>query len=152
MAGVHGPSSMPPTGARNTNWFGRNWKWAVPVGCASILLVGCLFVALMLTVIFGVIRSSDAYTGAVAAAQASPAVTEALGTPVETGFFVMGSINVSGTSGQADLTIPLSGPKGSGTLYAQATKSAGQWNYRVLKVAVASTGEEIDLLAEEAAP
>jgi len=40
------------------------------------------------------------------------------------GFFVLGKTNVSGTSGHADLTIPISGPKGKGTIYLVASKFA----------------------------
>ncbi|MDQ6808418.1 MAG: cytochrome c oxidase assembly factor 1 family protein, partial [Verrucomicrobiota bacterium] len=43
---------------------------------------------------------------------------------------------VEGTSGKADMTIPISGPHGSGTIYAVATKTAGRWIYSILEVEV----------------
>ena len=52
---------------------------------------------------------------------------------------------MNGGSGNADLTIPISGPKGKGTLYVVATKSAGEWTYSKLVVKIDSTGETIDL-------
>ena len=152
MGGSRVAPRVPLSRPQESNWFGRNWKWAVPVGCLGILIAGCVFVVLLVSVVFGFIKSSDAYTEAVSRAQASPAVAEALGTPIEPGFFVTGNINVSGSSGQADLAIPISGPKGSATLYAQATKSAGQWSYSLLQVSVSATDEQINLLAEGGTP
>ena len=79
--------------------------------------------------------------------EASPVAVEALGAPIEEGLLVMGNINLSGSSGEADLTIPLSGPKGNGTLYVVARKSAGQWTFSQLVLVVSESGDRIDLLA-----
>ena len=69
----------------------------------------------------------------------------ALGTPIEEGWYLSGKTNVNGGSGDADISIPISGPKGKGTIYAVATKSAGEWTYSKLQVKIDSTGEAIDL-------
>ena len=90
-------------------------------------------------------KSSDVYKMAVARAKADPRVTEAIGTPIKEGYFVGGHTDVSGGSGQADLTIPIRGPKGKAKIYATATKSAGEWHYSRLIVKVQNTGERIDL-------
>jgi hypothetical protein len=90
-------------------------------------------------------KQSDAYKMAVARAKADSRVTSALGTPISEGWFLSGKTNVNGGSGDADLTIPISGPKGKGTIYAVATKSAGEWTYSKLVVKVDATGETIDL-------
>jgi hypothetical protein len=58
----------------------------------------------------------------------------------------MGSISVSGSSGQADLAIPISGPIGKGTIYAVASKAAGQWTFSKLVVEIKATKERIDLI------
>jgi hypothetical protein len=52
---------------------------------------------------------------------------------------------VSGDSGKADLTIPISGPNGNGSIYVVATKFAGEWSYSRMMVKIDSTGETIDL-------
>jgi hypothetical protein len=85
--------------------------------------------------------------------RASAAVSAALGTPIKEGFFTSGSVNVSGPSGKAELAIPISGPKGSATVYVEAAKSMGQWSFSKLVVAIEG-GEEgrnsrIDLLVED---
>src|SRR4051812_28877526 len=134
---------QPPEGS----WWSRHWKWVVPVGCLTPLLVCGGGVTLLVVLVFGTLKSSDAYREAVDRAKASAAVQELLGTPIQEGFWVGGSINVSGASGNADLSIPLSGPKGSATLHAVATKSAGRWEFSTLEVAATGSDARIDLLS-----
>jgi hypothetical protein len=114
-----------------------------------LLLVGG-FVFFIIAVVFGAMKSSDAYKMALAKAKADPRVVSALGSPIEDGFFATGKTNVSGTSGQADMTVPLSGPKGKGTLYFVASKFAGQWTFSKLMVEIANNGERIDLVGDPA--
>jgi len=131
-----------PTGS----WWQRNWKWFVPTGCClTPLLLGGAFAIFILVVVFGAMKQSDAYKIAVARAKSDPRVTSALGTPISEGWFLSGKTNVNGGSGDADLSIPISGPKGKGTIYAVATKSAGEWSYSKLVVKVDASGETIDL-------
>jgi hypothetical protein len=59
-----------------------------------------------------------------------------------------GNININGPSGNANLAIPLSGPKASATLYVVAEKRAGKWEYSTMEVAPEGQGERIDLLAK----
>jgi len=130
------------------NWWSRNWKWFVPVGCLSSLLLLVGFVALILAFVFGMMKSSDVYKQALARANASPAVVDALGAPIKEGFFISGSINVSGPSGDAELAIPISGPKGDGTIYLEARKSAGEWSFSKLLVEIKTSNKRIDLLTQ----
>jgi len=127
-------------------WWDRNWKWFLPIGCLGAIIVVAGFVAIILYIVFGIIKYSDVYKDSLAQAQANPAVMEALGAPIEERFFVFGNIQVSGPSGEADLAIPISGPKGSGTIYAVATKSAGKWGFTTLEVAIKGSEDRIDLL------
>lgn len=146
------PTMQPVQAAQpQPSWWSRNWKWAAPVGCLVLLLPSLLltgFVGGILAIVFGSLKSSDAYRQAYQLARTHPAVVEALGQPVEDGLFMGGSISVTGPSGSADISIPLHGPKGKGTLYVVATKSAGRWQYRTLEVAVDGRDDRIDLLAE----
>jgi hypothetical protein len=106
------------------------------------------FIVLILAIVFGMIKSSDAYNDALAMARANPHVEDALGSPIEAGLLVAGNINVSGSSGSADLAIPVSGPDGKGTIYVVASKSAGRWTFRKLVVDIEATGERIDLIED----
>ena len=117
----------------------------MPTGCLGILVLAGSFVCLILFIVFGAMKSSDAYQTALAKAKADPRVVNALGSPIKAGFFVSGSTNVSGSSGQADLTVPISGPNGKGTIYVVASKFAGEWAFSKLIVEVGKTGERIDL-------
>jgi len=141
------PRALSPE--KPTTWWQRNWKWFVPVGCLGLLAIFTGFVVLIVTIVFGMMKSSDVYKDALAAARAEPAVEMALGTPIEEGLFVMGNINISGSSGQADLAIPISGPDDEATIYAVAEKSAGRWTFLTLVVEIKTTGEKIDLMQKK---
>jgi hypothetical protein len=128
------------------NWWKRNWKWFVPLGCFSMLLLFVAFVGSIVLIVFSAVKSTDVYKDALARAQAHTSVIEALGSPIKVGFLVSGNTNVNGASGEANLSIPISGPNGKGTIYVAASKSLGQWNYSGLIVEVAKTHQRIDLL------
>ena len=136
------PNSPPPL---PKSWWGRNWKWFVPTGCLTLFLIGVLFAGSVAFVVFSAMKSTDAYQIALARSKADKRVTEALGTPIQAGVFVLGNANVNGPSGNAELAIPISGPKGKGTIYLEAEKSEGQWRFPKLSVEIAKTRERIDL-------
>lgn len=142
------PTTSGNTPPQRTGWWGRNWKWFVPTGCLGMLLLVVGFAFFIITIVFGALKSSDAYKGALAKAKADPRVVNALGSPIEDGMFIAGKTNVSGTSGHADMTVPISGPKGKGTIYFVASKFAGQWTFSKLMVEVANTGQRIDLIED----
>ncbi|MFC1497219.1 cytochrome c oxidase assembly factor Coa1 family protein [Verrucomicrobiota bacterium] len=131
---------------KDKGWWGRNWKWFVPVGCLGSLAIFAGFIALIICLVFGMMKSSGVYKDALAKAKADPSVQKIIGTPIEEGMFVTGNINVNGSSGQADLSIPISGPDGKATVYVVAAKSAGQWTFSTLVVEIKETNQRIDLL------
>jgi hypothetical protein len=142
-------AGMPPGATRVAppkGWFARNWKWFVPV-----LLIVCLALPLaILGSVFAAIRSSDAAKQSLLRARSNPLVVQKLGTPIEEGWLAAGSINVSGTSGDADLAVPISGPKAKGKIYVTAHKSAGVWSYSVMAAAIDGSDQRIDLLTDVA--
>ena len=131
---------------QHKNWWGRNWKWVVPVGIGLPILVCGGFVTLLFTLVTGLMKESGAYQDAVAAARSDTAVVSALGPPIEEGFLVTGNIEINGSGGHADLAIPLSGSRETATLYVVADKSGSTWAFDVMEVEVHGTGEIIDLL------
>ncbi|MDH5507240.1 MAG: cytochrome c oxidase assembly factor 1 family protein [Anaerolineae bacterium] len=122
----------------------RNWRKVKTFVVATIFPVA-MGLAITYFVFWGM-RSSSFYTQAVEMAQNDPQVMSALGNPVEPGWWVAGSISTQGLSGEANLSIPLSGPRGKGTLYADGRRITGVWQYYSLAVVVKSSGEIIDLL------
>ena len=137
--------------APRPGWWSRNWKWFVPSGCLGMLLLLGAFIFFIVTIVFGAMKSSDAYKSALARAKADPRVVNALGSPITDGFFVSGNTNVSGSSGSADMTIPISGPKGKGTIYFVASKFMGKWTFSKMVVEIAQTGQRIDLVEDPSA-
>ena len=123
----------------------------MPLGCFTVALLFLVFVGSIVLIVFSAMKSTDVYKEALARTKANPAVTEALGSPIKDGFLVSGNTNVNGASGESNLAIPISGPKGKGTIYVSATKSLGRWIYSGLVVEVNGTHERIDLL-QTAAP
>jgi hypothetical protein len=105
-------------------------------------------VVLSFIVVFGALKSSDVYREAVAKAKENKEVQAALGTPIKEGLFVNGNININGPTGTANLAIPISGPTGSGTIYAVAQKNGDIWTLSTLEVAV-DGGNRINLLAKD---
>lgn len=140
------PTIPPLPSPPKRNWWTRNWKWFVPTGCLTMLALFVLFVCSIAMIVFSAMKSTDVYKDALAKAKATPAVVEALGSPIKDGLFVSGNTNVNGASGEANLAIPISGPQGKGTIYLKAEKSLGRWNYSELVVEIQKTGERIDLL------
>jgi hypothetical protein len=141
------PQANAPTPAfmlnQHRSWLGRNWKRLL----AAVFLCGVVFVVGILTLIMSAMRSSDVAKEALAKAQSNAVVAQRLGAPISEGWFVAGSINVSPGSGDADLSVPISGPKGKGTVYVTAQKTAGAWAYSLMLATVEGSNEKIDLLA-----
>jgi hypothetical protein len=121
------------------------------IGCGSLLVLGGIFIAVIVVVVFGAMKKSDVYKEALSRSQNSPAVQAALGTPIEAGMMVSGSINVDATGGHATLDFPISGPKGKAIVHAVATKSGEKWEFNALTVKP-ENGPVIDLMVGMAAP
>ena len=137
------PAPATPQPPRKS-WWSRNWKWFVPTGCLTIIALGVVFVVCIVFFVFSVLKSSDVYQTTLRRAKNDPRVVAALGSPIKDGLVPSGKTNVNGSSGDADIAIPISGPKGKATIYAVGTKSAGKWEFSKLAVQV-DGGETIDL-------
>jgi len=138
------PTMMPN---QNRSWLGRNWKWLL----GAIFVCGAVFVVGIFALILGAMRGSDVAREATARAQSNAVLAQRLGTPISEGWLVGGSINVSPGAGDADLSVPISGPKGKGTVYVRAQKTAGTWAYSLMEAAIEGSGERVDLLASATA-
>jgi hypothetical protein len=138
----HGASSATPKGAG-----ARRVPLMIGLGCFGVLVMGCLLIVGIFVIANTAMRSSEAYQLALAAAQREPSVTAVLGAPVRAGWLTTGQVNVAGASGDASLEIPISGPRGSGTLAVRAHKSAGKWSFSSLNVRVSGRATPLNLLA-----
>jgi hypothetical protein len=127
------------------SWWDRNWKWFVPTGCLSLIVIFALFIAGIFFGVTSMMKDSDAYKGTMTQVQNNKLVIEKLGNPIEDDGMTSGSINITNDSGNCDLQIPIKGPKGKATVFVVAEKR-GTWKYSQIIVYIKATKEEIDLL------
>ena len=123
------------------------WPW-IALGC-GVLFVGFLaFIGFIVTVVIGGMKSSAPYRDGMERARRDDRVVALLGTPIESGWFISGSINTENADGNANLSIPIHGPKGKARLHVVGEKESGRWRYTTMTV-TPETGDPIDLLRAE---
>ncbi len=132
--------------AIKANWLGRNWKWFVPVFCLLAVVVLGAAVAVTMSAAIRALKSGELYQKAITTARLNTELSEALGQPLKEGFFAGGSFNYTSTSGRAEITIPVSGPQGNGTITMTAQRTTGPWVISSLVAEVDTTKRRIDLL------
>lgn len=120
----------------------------MPIGCLlpMLFLAGCALAIFFFAM--GAMKQSDAYKIALARAQTNPSLIDAIGSPITQRGIISGNSNVNGAVGEANLSIPLSGPKGKATLYVEARKSADVWSFQILVAKVEKTEQRVDLNAQ----
>ena len=135
-------------GARGSRWAWRNraWrdaehfrkvqrKWAI---AGVIVWVGTLLLAVGLA--FGVmsaLKNSLTYALTMQEVRSSATAKAALGDNIEAGFWVNGSISIDiDGSGDAQLSIPLTGSKGSGRVVSRGVRTNGIWDLRLVLLQV----------------
>ena len=124
---------------------GKNWVLLGCGGCLGLIVLGGVVMAGIFYFAMGALKKSDVFAEALKRAQHSPEVQEAIGTPVDTGWMLQGTMNYHNGAGTADLTIPLKGPKGEATLAVKGEKSAtGAWEYSLLEAQLPD-GTKVDL-------
>ncbi len=144
----HAPPQVPqPYHPPKRSWWARNWIWVIPLGCLTPILACAGIITLIFTLVFGLLKSSSAYTDSLAMLNSDQRIVSALGTPIDPDFFVTGNVNLNGSSGHADLSYSVSGPHDSADVHVIASKSAGQWSFTTFVVEINSTGQNIDMLA-----
>jgi hypothetical protein len=118
----------------------RTWAiWGVVVWVASIGLV-----VVIATSFFWLISHTQPYTMAVERLSQSPAAIAELGSPISAGF-PSGHVSVDNDSGNAELSFSATGPKRSGTVYADARKDLGVWRLTRLELEIDGGDRRIDL-------
>lgn len=128
------------------NWWKRNWKWAVPVGgCLGLIVVFIMFVGSVFYGVTAVLEESQPYEHALETINQDEEITNALGAPIVKDGMIQGSYNNTNGIKTAQMKIPVSGPKGSGTLFVKASGAADHWNYDEIRVEIRDD-EYIDLL------
>lgn len=132
------------------SWVERHPLWKIPLGLLIILLLLIVFGMVVFTVVTASFRHSDAYQQAMRIATSDPHVRQQLGEPIQAAWAVSGELNVSGSTGHANLSIPISGPHGSGLIRAVADKR-GVWKFSCLEVQMKGRAGKVDLLSVQPA-
>ena len=130
-------------------WIKRHAGWAIAI---SVVLLIATFIAAVFLLVETIFHNSEVFHLAVSTAEANPATIQALGAPTGTGLFVSGNIEVSNAAGNAELSIPISGSNGHGTIYVEARKSDGNWHMNVLQFFADGNRTPIDLLSAAPSP
>ena len=130
------------------SWIERHPLWKIPLGCLTLFVLMAGFAVLVITIVETSFRHSEVYQRALTIASANSQVRELIGDRFETGWFASGQLNVNGSNGKADLSIPVEGNRGKGRIRAVAYKSGGVWTFTWIQVNVDEHREPIDLLSQ----
>lgn len=141
---------QPDAPVQQQSWFTRNWKWVIPLGCLVPMLCCGSFITATYFGISSMIEHSVAFKDAMTLAGSNSEVENTLGTPLKAGMGVTGTIKENNGTGMADFRVPLSGPKGKGTLHVVAAAlKPDQWVLSEAELNVEG-GARIDLLQGDA--
>lgn len=136
-------------GARGNAWAWKNnpWRdvdhfkrvqkaWAIWGLVSWIVVIGgtVAFAFMIISTVVTVMKSSEPYRVALEEIRASTEVQAVFGDNVTDGFMPSGSINISGGTGRADFSFPVSGTKGKGTAVTHWERAGGEWDMRLLVV------------------
>jgi len=127
------------------NWWSKNWKWFVPTGCLTLVILFVLFLVGIFYEATSIIKDSDAYKESMTLVQHNEIVIQKLGEPIETDGMFSGTVNARNEVRTCDVQVPIKGPKGKGTLFIVGERR-GKWKYSELSVYIKNTDEKIDLL------
>ena len=144
---------LPPTvGGSSRQGSSKKWIFWGCGGCLTLLIIGGIAAFFIFKGVLGLLEKSPPYQDGLAKAQSSAEVKAALGEPIESDGMVSGNINYNNDAGNADLAVPIKGPKGTGILHIKSAKDPGQnWSSSTLSV-TPQGGQPIDLLQPQLCP
>ena len=120
----------------------RRWLWFGLLGLAAVV---ALAVAVFYLATIRPDRRSVPYRQAVERLRTNASAMRLLGEPVETGWWVRGSVQPD----SARLAVPVSGSERSGVLQVEAEKAGDTWTFSRLELAVYDNSIRLSLLEEK---
>jgi hypothetical protein len=130
----------------------QNRWWSIPGGCLLLLTLFVVGSISILVLIQFSLSRSGAYRSALELARHSALATAELGSPIEPGWFTSGNVTFAGNIGDAQLVIPVAGPRNHGTLFVVAHKQGMPWQFNSLQLAVSGHSGRLDLLQNSTVP
>ena len=96
--------------------------------------------------VFALLKRSEPARFALQRASTHPAAVARMGTPLQVGWVVTGSLRNSGSEGgTVRLSLPVRGPKGRGTITVRGVRVDGRWTYSVLRLVPDDGSAPVDL-------
>ncbi len=129
------------------SWLEQNPYWKIPLGCLTLVSLIALFIVVLMTVITTSFRSSDVYKQALTQAASNAQVRQLIGEPLKPAWLISGQLNVSGSTGNANLSIPISGPRGKVQFARSQIRLAESGGSPTCRVGVDGQPTSIDLLS-----
>lgn len=137
----------PAAPPQNRSWLQRNWRWIFPSSILLLVAFAGGLTLLILSIIMLPAKSSPIYTEALDQALRDPRVQQALGPPVNAGWYVRGRVETDQQGGMADITIPLEGRQRSGELHVLGRSEGGEWTITRMILEIEGSSNPLDLLA-----
>lgn len=124
---------------------GSNVGKIIGCGCAVIALIAILGIGGCFAAFYWGMKKNQPYIDAIQTVTTHPDAIDALGEPIKPGFMISGSISIKNDTGEADFTIPVSGPEGAGKVRIVGKKAGGAWTYETFELQVEGQDEPIPL-------
>src|SRR3954471_24528623 len=112
MDPVPPPAAAPAPAMPKQGGGGKKWVFLGCGGCLVLIVLGAIAMGGLFVFGIGKMKEAEPYQTALKRSQSSPQVQAALGTPVEAGFLMQGSVSTENGNDAADINFPIKGPKG----------------------------------------
>ena len=117
-------------------------------GCLLMLLIGVGAIFGFIGMGIHYLKESAPFQHPLSLAEQNPIITAALGTPLEIGMAIEGSVNFENDDGKADISYPISGPNGEAVMTVRGIKKDGVWTFSTIECRINGTKQTINLATE----
>ncbi len=120
----------------------------VAVGCGIVVIGFCVFIAGVMIVAFGALHRTDAFRTSFDRASHDPRVKAALGSPIEAGLLIRGTVNAERGHGHADIHFKILGTHQEAQVHVIGDREGREWHYTTMMVEP-DHGNAIDLITPD---
>lgn len=121
------------------------WLRRATVAMLMVLLISLTTVGVLIYLV----TSSTPYRESMLEVRLHPAVIARLGTPIDTGWLISGRHRSENGVFILDIAVPVTGPKGAGTVFLEASKQDESWVVDRIIVEVKNQKEMMNLAPPE---